>query len=162
MNIKSDTGKLYSLIAPCIPDDKRLRRRLVLEDFFNSFEYRELKECDAFSPFFDRYFSDEVILSLSEEEIIERKNTAGLIPLLMVRLYSAVKYGNGWALSTDDIPDFSSNKSVRGLIEKLSFNVIYMNDTNITQMNVLEIFGASKNDRTDGIYCIKRTIGEGL
>lgn len=162
MNIKSDTGKLYSLLAPCIPDDGRIKRRLILEDFYNSNEYRELAECDAFSQYFGEYFSFEAIDALDYESIAERKRVAGIIPIMITRLCGAIRYGNGWAMTKLDIPDFTSYDSVKKVLDSLNFAKVYLNDTNISEKDFMEIFTASKNDRTSEFYCIKRHIGEGL
>ncbi|MGN0689104.1 MAG: hypothetical protein ACI4KH_01640 [Oscillospiraceae bacterium] len=159
MAIKTYTGKLYSLLNSCVPDNEDIEKRYAAEKLFDSIYYAELSECDTFGALFDEYFSKEKILSLPYEKYEDIERSAELIPVMTERLINAISYGNGWALTEADKPDFYNPESIKRLMKKLDFSDVYLNDTNITAENFMNVFSADKSEK-NGYYCIKRTVSE--
>ncbi len=163
MSLKSNTGKLYMLLSSCIPDDERIRNRIEIESALESKEYRELAECESFSDIFKDKFSPDALMNLDRDTLAAALESAELIPVLVERLGNAIYYGNGWELCSFDEPDYYKPQSIRKLLDRLKFDEIYLNDTNIPQDKFYEIFKAAKfrdEIKDGGYYCIKRTIEE--
>lgn len=159
MALKNYTGKIYGLLAKCVPDDKRITDRYEEEKLFDSPFYYEFTECELTREIFIEYFSKEKLLSLPHEKYEDIEKCMELIPIMAERLSNAILFGNGWALNEEDTPDLYNPETIKNVIRKLSFKEIYQNDTNISDKDFMQIFKADKICK-DGYYCIPRTLSE--
>lgn len=159
MAVKNFTGKIYELLRNCSPDDKRISDRYEVEKLFDSQFYYEFMECELTREIFLEYFSKEKLLSLPHKKYEEIEKCMELIPVMAERVSNAIRFGNGWALSEEDIPDLYNPEEIKNVIRKLSFKEIYQNDTNIKDKDFMQIFKANKICQ-EGYYCIPKTVSE--
>lgn len=140
MALKSATGKLYMLLSGCLPENTDVEKRLLLEQITESEEYRELEVYAPMGKIVNKLYSKN---KLSEFSVNKLKGIQKAIPYIIPtvsKTITAIKYGNGWSLSSKDIPDFYSYDSLKKLESKLNTNDANANLTNISDNDFLGIF----------------------
>ena len=55
--LKTATGKLYTLLAACKPDDARVHKRLLITEILERPEYRALQVYQGAASVMDDYYS---------------------------------------------------------------------------------------------------------
>ena len=138
--MKTSTGRLYMLFNACLPNNEKVKKRLIICKITESSEYNKLKNYPPFAGRFEQLFSQDKLAEYNSEKLDEIVKVLPKIIPLVERINNAITYGNALELTEKDIPDFTSVKSVDNLMEKLKIDSSTPNVTNITTNNFMAIF----------------------
>lgn len=138
--MKTSVGRLYMLFDACLPQNEKVKKRLNICKITESSEYNELKSYSPFAQQFEQLFSKDKLAQYSVDKLSEIVMVIPKIIPLIENIGNAITYGNALELTEKDIPDFTSVKSVDGLMGKLKIDNSTPNVTNITKDSFMSIF----------------------
>ena len=138
--MKTAVGRLYMLFDACLPQNANIKKRLNICKITESNEYNELKSYAPFAGQFTHLFSMDKLNGYRPEKLEEIAAVIPKIIPLIDQLNNAIAYGNASELTEEDIPDFTSVKSVEALMGKLKVESAKQNLTNITPDNFMAVF----------------------
>lgn len=138
--MKTSMGRLYMLFSACLPQNEKVKKRVIICQIIESNEYNELKSYTPFTSLFQKLFSKEKLSEYSIEKLNELIIAMPKIIPLIENIFNAINYGNAIELTSKDIPDFTSVKSMDCLASKLRIDQANPNVTNIKKENFLVIF----------------------
>lgn len=119
MPMKTSVGRLYTLFNACLPNNDKINKRLTICKLLESKEYLELKEYAPIKTIFNNFYSKEKLCEYDQNKLDEIKKAIVLIIPTVEKVNNAINYGNGWDLTENDIPDFTSYSSLSKLSEKI-------------------------------------------
>jgi|GEM_PF-4273266 len=137
---KTKTCELLLLTSLCVPNDKELKRYLLLAQIVDSSEYKELQGRKPFKKIFDEQFSTYVLLKCDVQTLEKINKAIKVLPALLTELIFSIKKGYGSKLSSADLPDFYEAKQLEELLKKLENNSSDKNYTNITPAEFMLLF----------------------
>ena len=138
MPMKTSVGRLYTLFNACLPDNEKVKKRLTISKLLESKEYLELKDYAPFKPLFNKFYSKECLFEYDQNKLEEIKKAIPVLIPTIEKINNAIQYGNGWDLTEDDVPDFTSYNSLNKLSAKIKIDQADKNISNIN--NFMEIF----------------------
>lgn len=141
MALKSSKGKLYILLAACLPDNSNISRALQIEEITESKEYRQIFALGYGKEYFSNLFSKNSLSKLSSEVLTDIAESIKLIPEVVSALVMEIEYGDAWNLTSKDKPNFYSQASVLSLRKKIAKSQkADRNITNISKDDFMAIF----------------------
>lgn len=153
--MKTSVGRLYMLFNACLPENEKVKKRLNISKIAESNEYNELKNYTPFKSEFEKSFSLDQLSKYDCKKIEEIIKAIPKIIPLIENIVNSINYGDVSSLSEEDIPDFTSQKSIDELAGKLKVDQANPNITNITKDNFMAVFSNKTiKDPTDALKSI--------
>lgn len=159
MALKTSTGRLYMLFNACLPQNKQVEKRLLVDKISESLDYNEIASYEPLSSFFKENLAQDVLVTYDNKKLQETEKVIPEIIPLAKKLTKAIKYGNGWDLKPEDKPDLMSLESINILADKLIENSGDENITNITEKECFQIFDKN-TEKTAQNVVTQVTVGE--
>lgn len=139
MAIKTNKGKVFTLLAACLPENEAIKKSLLLDEIEEMPEYTTVKTLPCWG-YLSQYYSRDALLQYDAATLKSIKTVLTRIPNLFSDLEAAVSSGNAWKLTEKDKPDWTSAQSIAALDAKLKSTPETPNITNLSPANVFEIF----------------------
>lgn len=140
MATRTSTGRVFSLLTACLPENETIKKHLIVEKISEQKEYRMLLELPCYQAHLKSLFCPDVLLKLGKKQLKEVNEAIGEIPELILSLERSIQFGNAWALNADDVPNFYDATSIRNLKKRIKQAAPSENVTNISGKDVLSIF----------------------
>lgn len=135
-----NADKLLSPLNDCSNDKNASARVHLIAEITQSPDYNILQRSAAFQrPFVASYSTDE-LEKLDDFELEKRKKLLHMLLSFHAQLLLCIHFGNGPALSSDDSPNFTSEKSISRLLQKISVSHERTNYSNIDGNSALALF----------------------
>lgn len=138
--MKRMSEKLLSLLGLCADNENEATKLQMLARITQSADYQELSKSIALKKPFEENYSLSALESLDNSGLKKREELLHKIVYLQRQLVRCINYGNGPEITSKDSPDFTSLKSVKRLLSKISLAQEKTNYSNIKSDNVLALF----------------------
>ncbi len=138
--MKNVREKLISLLGLCSDDNTKATKLQLLISIMQSADYSELGKSDALKKPFEDLFDRAKLEELSSSELKNRGMILHKLAPLGKQLVHCIHAGNAPELTSEDLPDFTSLKSITKLCNKISLSQSVENYSNISEKNALAIF----------------------
>lgn len=138
--MKNVFEKLASLLGQCSENRNEAERLSLIARIAQSSDYKKLKSAVAFKEPFESWYSLPALEAADYDTLLQRKELLHKIASLHKQLLQCLRSGNGYELSSDDTPDFTSKKSISRLLDKISLAPKQTNYSNIKEDNALSVF----------------------
>lgn len=139
--LKTSTGKLYTLLSACKPDNEKIQKRLVITEIMEMPEYRALQVYQGAASVMDDYYSPEKLQGLSFDRIQEVKKIIPFLEDCIRKLYEAICYGDIRGLNFNSPIDFYNADSLYSVYQAIySIPKTGINITNIPEYDVWAVF----------------------
>ena len=150
--LKTSTGKLYTLLSACKPDNEKIQKRLAITEIMEMPEYRALQVYQGSASVMDDYYSPEKLQELSFDKIQEVKRIVSFLEDCIRRLYGVICYGDIRILDLRTQIDFYNADSLYYIYESI-YNIPQtgINITNITEYDVWSVFSSDTVMNTDNL-----------
>lgn len=166
MALKSSIGKIYLLLASCIPKKEDYAKNVKIYSILEMDEYRQLCTYSSVKSWLEINYSFDKLIALSIDELDIIISNLPLMLEIIDNLIIAVQFGNGWNLKKTDEPNLLIESSLKILLSKIDIINLVPNNCNISEDEIFMIF----NDETIKInseltekmislgrkYCIKQ------
>lgn len=141
MPFKSSAGKLFDLLEKCCESDNEfIKKNLYIEKIISDKNYIQITDIKPEHDYFRSFFSRERLMNMPYEKLSEIYESLDLIPKCIDKLKNSICYGNGYTLTENDFPDFTSKRSIEKLCIKLNIDDPSFNYTNIESNDYFQIF----------------------
>ena len=77
--LKSSTGKLYTLLSACVPENEAVYRRCLLAEIMDDSQYELLASSDAGKYLYEKYYSPEILPYCPTYVLLEIKKILDVI-----------------------------------------------------------------------------------
>lgn len=131
---------LLLLLRLCSDNVDEAIKLQYLANIFQSSDYQELCKSATLKNTFEELYEFSKLEALNNSELKGREVLLHNLLSFNKQVVRCISYGNGPELSDDDIPDFTSSKSILAFLKKIHLTQDKLNYTNITETNALEIF----------------------
>ncbi len=138
--MKNAIDKLLSLLERCSENSDEATRLQLIASITQSQDYKELSRAIALQKPFQEYYSLPVLETLDNNTLKKREELRQKLVSFHTQLIQCIHSGNGYELTSKDLPDFTSNKSIARLLGKISLSYKETNYTNIGERDALELF----------------------
>lgn len=152
--MKTALDKLFSLLGRCSDNADETRRLQLLASITQSQDYKELSSATALSEPFQAYYALSVLETLDNNTLLQREELLHKLVSFHSQLIQCIQSGNGPELTPKDLPDFTSNKSIARMLDRISLAHKKTNYSNIGEENALELF--SDNTVRSAKACFER------
>ena len=139
--LKTSTGRVYTLLSACKPENAKLKKRLMITEILELPEYKALQVYQGAASTMDDHYSPEMLQEASIEELSQIKQIIPFLEDCIRNLYDVICYGDIrrlFSLDGIDFYDAESMQRVYVLVKKLNKNGI--NITNIPEYDVWRVF----------------------
>lgn len=141
MPFKSSAGKLFDLLEKCCESDNEfIKKNLYIEKIISDKNYIQITDIKPEHDYFRNFFSRDRLMNMPYEKLSEIYECLDLIPKCIDKLKNSICYGNGYTLTENDFPDFTSKRSIEKLYIKLNIDDPSFNYTNIKPNDYFQIF----------------------
>lgn len=150
--MKNVREKLISLLGLCSADETEATKLQLLTSIIQSEDYTALSKSVALKKLFEDLYDRTKLEELNNSEL---KNRCSLLHKLISfnkQLVQSIYYGNAPELTSEDLPDFTSLKSITKLCNKISLSHIVVNYSNISEDNALAIFSNTTIKSAQGCF----------
>lgn len=138
--MKDVRKKLLSLLCLCSDDAIEATKLQLLTSIIQSEDYTALSKSVALKKPFEELYDRTKLGELSNNELKNRSSLLHKLVSINKQLMQSIYSGNGPELTSEDLPDFSSSKSIAELCSKIDLSHNVENYSNISENNVLAIF----------------------
>ena len=138
--MKNTREKLISLLGFCSDDKTEATKLQLLTSITQSADYAALSKSSALKKPFEDLYEHSKLEDLNNSELEKRKSSLHEIVSFNEQLIQSLRSGNGPELTTEDLPDFTSLKSISKLCKKIHLSPDVTNFTNISEENALAVF----------------------
>lgn len=138
--MKNVKEKLISLLGLCSDDKTEATRLQLLTSILQSEDYYALSKSVALKKQFEELYDLTRLEELNNSELKNRYSLLRKLASLDEQLVQCIHSGNGPALISEDLPDFTSLESITKLCNKISLSHKIENYSNISEGNTLSIF----------------------
>lgn len=138
--MKNVREKLISLLGLCADDEIEATKLQLLTSIMQSEDYTALSKSVALKKPFEDLYDRAKLEELSNSELENRSSLLHKLVYFNEQLVQCIYSGNGPELTGEDMPDFTSLKSVTKLCNKISLSHNIENYSNIPEDNALAIF----------------------
>ncbi len=152
MALKSSTGAIYMLFNACLPDDKKVKKRLFLEEIIESNEYKKLSKDKRAVSLMKTVYSfsslqkqDEKTLGCIKEALPYAEKAIDAICLIK-------RHGDAETIDMNDVPDFTSKQSLQRVISNSNRLSVVETLTNIKDTDLFGIYKADTIRNLDDLY----------
>lgn len=139
MSLNTNKGKVFTLLAACLPENEALKKSLLLDEIEEMPEYSTVKTLPCWG-YLSQYYSRDALLKYDAATLKSIKTVLTRIPNVFSNMEAAISSGNAWKLTSQDKPDWTSPKSLAILDSKLKSTPESPNITNLSPASVFEIF----------------------
>ena len=139
--LKTSTGKLYTLLSACKPDNAKVKKRLLITEILEMPEYKALQVYQGAQSAMDDHYSPEKLQDATYDQLQEVKKIVPFLEDCIRKLYETICYGDVrqlYRLKKISFYDSDSMKKLYELVSKLKKTGI--NITNIPEHDVWSIF----------------------
>jgi len=138
--MKNKREKLISLLGLCSDNETEATKLQLLMSIIQSEDYTAFSKSVALKKPFEELYDRTKLEELSNSELKNRSLLLHKLVSFNNRLVQSIHYGNGSELTSEDMPDFTSLKSITKLCNKISLSHNVENFSNISENNALTIF----------------------
>lgn len=138
--MKNTREKLISLLGLCSDDKTEAIKLQLLTSITQSADYAALSKSSALKKPFEDLYEHSKLEDLSNSELEKRESSLHEIVSLNEQLVQSLHSGNGPELTNEDLPDFTSLKSISKLCKIIHLAPDVTNFTNISEENALAVF----------------------
>lgn len=138
--MKNVREKLISLLGLCSDDETEATKLQLLTSIIQSEDYAALSKSVALKKLFENLYERTKLEELSNSELKNRSPLLHKLVSFNKQLVQSIYYGNAPELTSEDLPDFTSLKSITKLCNKISLSHNVENYSNISEDNALAIF----------------------
>ncbi|MDO5445837.1 MAG: hypothetical protein Q4F31_09500, partial [Eubacteriales bacterium] len=138
--MKNEREKLISLLCFCSDDETEATKLQLLTSIMQSEDYDALSKSVALKRQFEDLYNSTKLEELSNSELKNRSSLLHKLVSFNKQLVQSIYSGNGPEMTSEDMPDFTSLKSLTKLCNKLSLSHNIENYSNISENNALAIF----------------------
>ena len=138
--MKNVREKLVSLLGLCSDDETEATKLQLLMSIMQSEAYSVLSKSVALKRTFEDLYDGTKLEELSNSELKNRGSLLHKLVFLNKQLVQSIISGNGPELTSEDLPDFTSLKSITELCDKIRLSHGVENYSNISADNALAIF----------------------
>ena len=138
--MKNVREKLISLLGSCSDDETEATKLQLLTSIMQSEDYTALRKSVALKKPFEDLYDRTKLEELSNSELKSREPLLHKLVSFNGQLVQSIHSGNAPELTSEDFPDFISEKSLAKLCSKISLSHDVTNFTNISEENALAIF----------------------
>ena len=132
--------KLISLLGLCSDDKIEATKLQLLTSIILSEDYSALSKSVALKKPFEDLYNRTKLEELSNRELMNRYSLLHKLVSFNNQLVQSIYYGNSPELTSGDLPNFTSLKSITKLCNKISLSNDVVNYSNISEENALAIF----------------------
>lgn len=139
--LKTSTGKLYTLLFACKPDNELVKKRFYISEIIEMPEYKALQVYRGADSVMNDYYSSEKLQNASIEQIEQVKKIIPILEKCIRNLYELIRFGDTRAIERFTYIDFYNFDVINDLyqvvsnVRKLDFNI-----TNISEYEVWSFF----------------------
>jgi len=141
--MKSAREKLISLLGLCSDDETEATKLQLLTKITRSADYSALLKSVALKKIYEDLYEHTKLEGLSNSDLKKRESLLHKIVSFERQLVQSIHSGNGPELTHEDLPDFTSSKSLSQLCNKIHLSHDVTNFTNISDENALSVFSDS-------------------
>lgn len=138
--MKNVREKLIYLLGLCSDDETEATKLQLLTSIMQSEDYTALSKSVALKKPFEDLYDRTKLEELSNSELENRSSLLHKLVSFNKQLVQSIYFGNGPELMGEDMPDFTSLKSITKLCNKISLSHNIENYSNIPEDNALAIF----------------------
>lgn len=150
--MKNVREKLISLLGLCSADETEATKLQLLTSIIQSEDYTALSKSVALKKLFEDLYDRTKLEELSNSELKNRSSLLHKLVSFNKQLVQSIYYGNAPELTSEDLPDFTSLKSITKLCNKISLSHIVVNYSNISEDNALAIFSNTTIKSAQGCF----------
>lgn len=139
--LKSSTGKLYTLLMACKPENEKIRKRLLITEILEMPEYKALQVYPGATSTMDDHYSPARLQEATSEQLYEIKQIIPFLEQCIRALYNLVCYGDVRILRKIKKISFYKAESMRNLYDLVvEAQNVGINITNIPEYDVWSFF----------------------
>lgn len=138
--MKNVREKLISLLGLCSDNKTEATKLQLLTSIIQSEDYTALSKSVALKKPFEDLYSRTKLEELNNSELKNRSLLLHKLVDFNEQLMQSIYFGNGPKLASEDLPDFTSLKSITTVCNKISLSPNVENYSNIPEDNALAIF----------------------
>ena len=138
--MKNIREQLISLLGLCSDNETEATRLQLLTSITQSADYSELSNSIALNKVFQDLYEYPKLEALNNSELKDRESLLHKIVSFNKQLIQSIHSGNSPELTNEDSPDFTSQKSITKLCNKIRLSHDITNYTNISEDNALDVF----------------------
>ena len=139
--LKTSTGKLYTLLTACKPENAKVKKRLLITEILEMPEYKALQVYQGAASAMDDHYSPAKLQEATYEQVKEVKKIIPFLEECIRKLYELICYGDVRVLNKlkkINFYDSESMKSLHSLVTSMKNTGI--NITNVAEYDVWSIF----------------------
>ena len=138
--MKKEIEKLIFLLRLCSDDETEAIKLQFLVNIISSDDYLAFSKSAALKNPFEELYELSKLEVLSNSELKKRRALLHNIVYFNNQLVKSIHFGNGPELTDNDLPDYTSLKSITQLCNKIHISNDVTNYTNISEENALAVF----------------------
>ena len=139
--LKTSTGKLYTLLTACKPDDARVKKRLLITEILEMPEYKALQVYQGATSAMDDHYSAAKLQEATYDQVLEVKKIIPFLEECIRKLYEIICYGDVRILYKLKKISFYDSESMKRLYKLVtSTKNTGINITNVPEYDVWSIF----------------------
>ena len=139
--LKTSTGKLYTLLTACKPDNVKVKKRLLITEILEMPEYKALQVYQGAGSVMDDYYSTDKLQEATYEQVLEVKQIIPFLEECIRKLYELICYGDVRMLYKIKKINFYDSTSMKKLYTfVVSRKNTGINITNVPEYDVWSIF----------------------
>lgn len=139
--LNTSTGKLYTLLSACKPNNEKIKKRLLILEITETEEYKALQVYQGAQSIMDDYYSPARLQERSYDELLEIKQIIPFLEGCIRKLYEVVCYGDVRKLPKLEEKDYyqaSKMKEFHNTVTSIPKEGI--NITNIPEYDMWKVF----------------------
>lgn len=139
--LKTSTGKLYTLLTACKPENAKVKKRLLITEILEMPEYKALQVYQGAASAMDDHYSLTKLQEITYEQVMEVKKIIPFLEECIRKLYELICYGDVrvlYKLKKINFYDSESMKKLHSLVTSTKNTGI--NITNVAEYDVWSIF----------------------
>ena len=141
---KTATGRLYTFLAACKPENTKIKKRLLITEIIEMPEYKSLEADQNARSTIDDYYSIEILQDRSFSELQEIKKIIPFMEDCIRKLYETICYGDARKLPKIESASFYDSKAMKTLYEFVS--TVPKEGINITNIPNYEVWTVFSTD----------------
>ena len=139
MALTTNRQKLFLLFSACLPENQSVQKDLLINTIIQMPEYKALQKMPCWINL-STVYSEKALNSYDIGILSRLPEAIKVVPNVLSQLEAGINHGNAWQLKPSDMPDWTSEQSLRRLAKKITYNPEERNLTNLTKENMLSIF----------------------
>lgn len=138
--MKTVIEKLLLLLGGCSENSNEATKLRLIANITQSPDYKKLSKAASLKTLFQEYYSLSVLETVDNNDLIYREELLHKVGSFYTQFIQCIRSGNGPELKAEDLPDFTSSRSVTQVLNKIIITNKNTNYTNIDEDNALKLF----------------------